>query len=55
MMSPCRWISVDYLRIGYEKVEQHNPVVILVTVEEHQVPRGEAQRIVDCLANECRK
>jgi hypothetical protein len=54
-MSPCKWISVDYLRIGYDKVEQNNPVVILVTVEEHQVPRAEAQRIVDCLADECRK
>jgi hypothetical protein len=55
-MSPCRWISVDYLRIGYDdNVEQNNPVVVLVTVEEGQVPRAEAQRIVDALAQECRK
>jgi hypothetical protein len=55
-MSPCRWISVDYLRIGYDdNVEQNNPVVVLVTVEEGQVPRAEAQRIVDALAQDCRK
>jgi hypothetical protein len=55
-MSPCRWISVDYNRLGYDSiVVKNNPVVILVTVEAHQVPRGEAQRIVDCLADECRK
>jgi hypothetical protein len=55
-MTPCRWISVDYHRLGYDsKVVKNNPVVILITVETHEVPRGEAQRIVDCLAEECRK
>jgi hypothetical protein len=54
-MSPCRWISVDYLRIGYDEVEQNNPVVILVTVEKFQVPRAEAQRVVDALSEECKK
>jgi hypothetical protein len=55
-MSPCKWISVDYLRIGYDdNVEQNNPVVILVTVEQDHVPRAEGQRIVDALAEECRK
>jgi hypothetical protein len=54
-MSPCRWISVDYLRIGYDEVEQNNPVVILVTVEKDQVPRAEAQRVVDALSEECKK
>lgn len=38
-MTPPRWISVDYLRIGYDDIEENNPVVALVSVEE-QRPRG---------------
>jgi hypothetical protein len=55
-MTPCKWISVDYLRIGYNgDEEQQNPVVVLVTVEEGQVLVAEAQRIVNALASECIK
>lgn len=55
-MSPPRWISVDYLRLGYDKeVPKNNPVVVLITVEEDQVSRPEAQRIVDTLFEECKK
>ncbi|RDL32035.1 uncharacterized protein BP5553_09437 [Venustampulla echinocandica] len=54
-MQPCRWISVDYLRIGYNEVEQNNPVVILVTAEEDQVPRAEAERVVGAISSECRR
>jgi hypothetical protein len=54
-MSPCRWISVDYLRIGYDRnVAQNNPVVVVITVEKDQVPPAEAQRIVNDIAEECR-
>jgi hypothetical protein len=52
-MQPCRWISVDYVRLGYDhEVEANNPVVAWVTVEENQAPLVEAQRIVDALAQE---
>lgn len=54
-MEPCRWTSVDYVRLGYDQVETNNPVVVWVTVEENQVPLVEAQRIVDALAQECRR
>lgn len=53
-MEPCRWISVDYVRLGYDhEVEMNNPVVVWVTVEENQVTLVEAQRIVDAMAQEC--
>ena len=55
-MNPHKWISVDYLRIGYEKgVAQNNPVVTLITVDKDQVPLAEAQRVVDAIAEECKK
>ena len=55
-MQPCRWISVDYVRLGYDhEAEVNNPVIAWVTVEEDQVPLVEAQRIVDALAQECRR
>lgn len=55
-MQPCQWISVDYVRLGYDReAEANNPVVAWVTVEENQVPLIEAQRIVDALAQECRR
>lgn len=55
-MQPCRWISVDYVRIGYDHdVEANKPVVVWVTVEENGVPLAEAQRIVDALTEECRR
>jgi hypothetical protein len=55
-MKPRKWISVDYLRIGYDKnVAQNNPVVALITVEKDQVPLAEAQRVVDAIAEECKR
>lgn len=55
-MNPRKWISVDYLRIGYEKgVAQNNPVVTLITVDKDEVPLAEAQRVVDAIAEECKK
>jgi len=55
-MSPCKWFAVDYVRIGYDKdVQQNNPVVILITVEEGQVSRTEGQKVVDALSKECRR
>lgn len=55
-MKPCRWISVDYVRLGYDhEVEINNPVVVWVTIEENQVTLVEAQRIVDVMAQECRR
>lgn len=54
-MEPLKWISVDYLRVGYKKVEKDNPVVILVTVEKDVITAEEAKRIADALCAECRK
>jgi hypothetical protein len=55
-MDPCRWISVDYIRLGYDKiVPTNNPVMVWVTVEENTVREVEAQRIVDALTQECRR
>jgi hypothetical protein len=54
-MTPCCWISVDYLRLGYDDVREKNPVVVLVTVEEGKVSEAEGQRIVDALSAECKK
>jgi hypothetical protein len=47
-MNLSKWISMDFFRVGYHKkeAEQKNPVVVLVTVEEGQVARVEAQRVV---------
>ena len=54
-MTPCKWISVDYVRMGYDKdVERNNPVIALVTVEEDQLSKVEAKRVVDAIAEECR-
>jgi hypothetical protein len=53
--TPIDWISVDYLRLGYSKTKEENPVTMLVTVEEGQVSRAEAQRLVDALYEECVK
>lgn len=55
IMKPCKWITVDYLRLGYDEVQENNPVVVAVTVEEDQVPPAEAQRIVDALSVELRR
>ena len=55
-INPRKWISVDYLRIGYDKnTVQNNPVVALITVEKDQVPLAEAQRVVDAIAEECKR
>jgi hypothetical protein len=54
-LKPNKWISVDYLRIGYEKVAEDNPVVILITVEKDQIAYGEAKRVVDEVKTECTK
>lgn len=54
-MNPLKWISVDYLRIGYNEVEEKNPVVVRVTVEEGQIAMEEAQRISNALLKECEK
>lgn len=55
-MDPPKWISVDYIRLGYDKIdEKKNPVVAFVTVEENQISIVEAQRVVTALALECHK
>ena len=54
-LKPKKWISVDYLRIGYEPVEADNPVVILITVEKDQIEYDEAKRVVDEIKTECIK
>lgn len=54
-MSPCKWIAVDYLRIGYEEVEDKNPVAVLVTVEKDTISPEEALRIADGISDECKK
>jgi uncharacterized protein involved in tolerance to divalent cations len=45
-MVPPKWISIDFLRIGYSDIRAENPAVILVTVEKDKVPEAEAARIV---------
>lgn len=55
MKNPIDWISVDYVRLGYETSAEKNPVVILVTVDKDQVTSAEAQRLVDALYRECVK
>ena len=50
-----KWISVDYVRIGYEKVDKDNPVVILITVEKDQIAYDEGKRVVDEIKAECIK
>ena len=54
-MTPREWISVDYIRMGYEANFQDNPVVIWVTVEEGQVGYTEAKRVADEIKVECLK
>lgn len=55
-MRPCAWVSVHYVRLGYDnEVETNNPVVALITVEENRVSSTEGQRIVDAVTEECRK
>jgi hypothetical protein len=54
-MQPCRWISVDYVRLGYNCQVEANPIIAWVTIEENQVPLVEAQRIVDAMAQECQR
>jgi hypothetical protein len=54
-MSPKKWISVDYLRIGYDEEAVNNPVVVLITVEKDIVSPTEAQRIVDEIHRECER
>lgn len=50
------WISVNYLRIGYDgRVWKNNPVTVLVTVVKDQVSYAEAQWVVDNLVEECRR
>jgi hypothetical protein len=53
-INPKNWISVDCLRLGYnrEMVSKH-PVVILITVEEDQVSPDEARRIVGLIHQQC--
>jgi hypothetical protein len=56
IMRPCAWVSVHYVRLGYDnEVETNNPVVALITVEENRVSSTEGQRIVDAVTEECRK
>jgi hypothetical protein len=53
-MTPRVWISIDYVRIGYdEENESNNPVVIFITVEKNNLPSTEAQRVVDEIYREC--
>lgn len=52
-MNPNKWISVDYLRIGYSETEDENPVVILVTVEEGFITEIEGKRISRELEKAC--
>lgn len=55
-MQPCAWVSVHYLRLGYDtKIRANNPVVALVTVKENQISPAEAQRVVDGIHAECVK
>lgn len=54
-MRPLCWISVDYLRLGYEVEEEKNTVTVVVTVEEGMLEVGEAERIVAELKGECDK
>ena len=48
-------ISVDYVRIGYEKLDKDNPVVILITVEKDQITYDEGKRVVDEVKAQCIK
>jgi hypothetical protein len=53
-MNPKKWISVDCLRLGYNReMVSKNPVVILITVEEDQVSPDEARRIVGLIHQQC--
>lgn len=52
-MQPQKWISVNYLRLGYEEDDSKNPVVIWITVEKDQVDPVEAQRVSDLIHREC--
>jgi hypothetical protein len=52
-MRPDRWISVDYLRLGYEVEEEGNPAVVLLSVEVGEVGKDEAKRVVDEIDGEC--
>lgn len=54
-MRPCAWISVHYVRLGYDEAEENNPVVVLIAVEQNRVSSTEGQRIVDTVSEECRK
>ena len=47
-MSPLKWITCDYIRIGYGRSQhENNPIVALITVEKDTVDKVEAQRVVN--------
>ncbi|CZR63012.1 uncharacterized protein PAC_12909 [Phialocephala subalpina] len=52
-MKPADWISFDFLRLGYSKVEKENPVVVFVTVNYGEISREEGQRVVRELEDAC--
>lgn len=66
-MRPCVWVSIHYVRLGYDdgggdnddgyndNAEENNPVVALITVRENLVSSAEGQRIVDAVHEECKK
>jgi hypothetical protein len=54
-MNPNKWISTDFLRIGYSPKATDNPVIILVTVEQGSIDKVEAKRIVEELEAACLK
>ncbi|CZR54025.1 uncharacterized protein PAC_03908 [Phialocephala subalpina] len=50
-----KWISVDFVRLGYAAQRKGNPVVVLVAVEAEKVTPLEAKRIVDDLEVACNR
>ncbi|CZR61607.1 uncharacterized protein PAC_11504 [Phialocephala subalpina] len=52
-INPNKWISLDFLSIGYDEVAKNNPVVILVSVEKDQVSLREGKRIVGLIERAC--
>jgi hypothetical protein len=54
-MRPVCWISVDYVRLGYEVEDEKNTVTVVVTVERGILEVQEAERIVAELKEECER
>ncbi|KAF8853305.1 hypothetical protein BDZ45DRAFT_729610 [Acephala macrosclerotiorum] len=52
-MNPSRWISIDFLRLGYSEIEKENPVIVFVTVQEGEISQEEGKRVVQELEAAC--